>query len=49
MLDRGVASLRREVEQWYDQGITPEELAFRKTATAGEFTLTNRWTSGETF
>lgn len=46
MLDRGVASLRREVEQWHTQGITPEELAFRKTATAGEFTVSLETTTG---
>ena len=39
MLEKGIASTRREIEHWHEQGITAEELAFRKTANAGEYTV----------
>lgn len=35
LLDRGIASTRRELDKWYRDGITAEELAARKTAAIG--------------
>jgi zinc protease len=46
MLDQGLASMQREIEHWWRDGITAEELAFRKTATAGEFMVGLETTSG---
>jgi zinc protease len=46
MLERGEASMRREVEQWWKEGITADELTFRKTAMAGEFTVGLETTTG---
>jgi zinc protease len=46
MLERGIASVRREVEQWCRDGITKDELEFRKTAMAGEYTVGLETTTG---
>lgn len=46
MLDQGIASMQREIGHWWRDGITAEELAFRKTATAGEFMVSLETTSG---
>ena len=46
MLERGIASVRREVEEWSKNGITKEELEFRKTAMAGEYMVGLETTAG---
>jgi zinc protease len=46
MLERGIASVRREVDQWWRDGITAQELEFRKTAMAGEYTVGLETTTG---
>jgi len=39
MLDKGIASTRQQIEAWWKDGISADELAFRQTAIAGEFTV----------
>ena len=46
MLDRGITATRREVEEWVKEGLTEQELAFRKTSIAGEFTVSLETTTG---
>ena len=36
LLDKGLASTNRELTKWYKEGITAEELEYRKSALAGE-------------
>lgn len=36
LLDKGLASTNRELTKWYKEGITAEELEYRKNALAGE-------------
>jgi len=39
LLDQGLASTRREMDLWWKDGITPEELDYRKSAVAGQFAV----------
>ena len=48
LLDRGLASTRRELASWWRDGITADELAYRKSAAAGQFTVKLETTSGLT-
>ena len=46
LLDRGLASTRREIESWWRDGVTAGELEYRKSAAAGQFTVTLETTRG---
>ena len=46
LLDRGLASTRREITGWWRDGITADELEYRKSAAAGQFTVTLETTHG---
>lgn len=37
LLDKGIASAKRQLTEWYSQGITAEELAQRKTQLVGNY------------
>jgi zinc protease len=39
LLERGLASTRREITSWWENGITADELEYRKSAAAGQFTV----------
>jgi zinc protease len=39
LLERGIASTRREITGWWGEGITADELEYRKSAEAGQFTI----------
>ncbi|MEO6741277.1 MAG: pitrilysin family protein, partial [Chthoniobacteraceae bacterium] len=39
LLDRGLESTRRELQSWWEKGVTADELAYRKSAAAGQFTI----------
>ena len=40
LLDRGIESTRRELQSWWEKGVTHDELEYRKTAAAGQFAIT---------
>src|SRR5690606_3344423 len=46
LLERGLASTRRELEAWHKTGVTAQELAERKTNLAGTFKLQLATTEG---
>jgi zinc protease len=46
LLDRGLASTRSEIGAWLRDGITADELEYRKSATAGQFTVRLETTGG---
>jgi zinc protease len=46
LLERGLASTRREVESWWKDGVTADELAYRKSAIAGGFAVSLETTDG---
>ena len=46
LLEQGMASTRREILKWWTEGVTAEELAYRKTAIAGQFTVGLETTEG---
>jgi zinc protease len=46
LLEQGLASTRRELEAWHNEGVTNEELARAKTRTAGQYTVGLATTSG---
>ncbi|MDB6072930.1 MAG: peptidase domain protein [Verrucomicrobiaceae bacterium] len=46
MLDKGMASTFREIRKWWSEGITAEELDYRKSAVAGQFTVGLETTEG---
>ncbi len=46
LLEKGIASTRRELEGWCKDGITADELAYRKSAMAGAFTISLETTEG---
>lgn len=46
LLEKGLASTRREITGWHKDGITAEELAYRKSAVAGQFTVSLEKTDG---
>ncbi len=39
LLERGIESTRREIQSWWEKGITAGELEYRKSAAAGQFTV----------
>ena len=39
LLERGLASTRREIQSWWEKGVTAEELEYRKSAAAGQFAI----------
>ena len=46
LLERGLASSRREITGWWRDGITADELEYRKSAAAGQFTVALETTHG---
>ena len=46
LLEKGLASTRREIQTWWKSGITADELAYRKTAIAGQFAVSLETTQG---
>ena len=46
LLDRGLTSTRREIQSWWEKGVTADELEYRKSAAAGRFTVTSETTHG---
>ena len=46
MLDKGLASTRRQLDKWYQQGVTEAEVAARKTNLIGSFQVNLSTTSG---
>ncbi|MEQ1853302.1 MAG: insulinase family protein, partial [Chthoniobacteraceae bacterium] len=46
LLDRGLASTRREIASWWRDGVTAGELEYRKSAAAGQFTVALETTQG---
>lgn len=46
LLEKGLASTRREISDWWQKGITAEELDYRKTAIAGQFAVSLETTEG---
>ena len=39
LLERGLASTRREIQSWWEKGITADELEYRKSAAAGRLAV----------
>jgi zinc protease len=46
LLEKGLASTRREINDWYGKGITAAELAYRQSALAGQFAVALETTEG---
>jgi zinc protease len=46
LLDKGIASTQRELMSWWKNGISADELAYRKTSIAGKFLIGLETTSG---
>ena len=46
LLERGLTSTRREITGWWSEGITADELEYRKSAAAGQFTIALETTHG---
>jgi zinc protease len=46
LLERGLASTRRELESWWKEGVTAAELDYRKSAIAGGFAVSLETTDG---
>jgi zinc protease len=46
MLDRGVAAAKREVNHWWEKGVTADELEFRMSSMAGDFAVSLETTTG---
>jgi len=46
LLDKGIASTRRELERWWRDGITADELAARKTDLIGSYKVSLATTDG---
>ncbi len=46
LLDQGLASTRRELQGWWKDGITPDELGYRKSKIAGSFIVSLETTEG---
>jgi zinc protease len=46
MLEKGIASTKRQLTEWYTQGITDDELAKRKTGLAGTYKVALSTTAG---
>ncbi len=46
LLEKGLASTRRELESWWKEGITADELDYRKSSMIGSFTVSLETTEG---
>ena len=46
LLEKGIASSMREITAWHKAGITADELAYRKSAAAGQFAIEMETTEG---
>ena len=46
LLERGLASTRREIQSWWEKGITADELEYRKSAAAGRLAVSLETTRG---
>lgn len=46
LLERGLASTRREITSWWKDGVTPAELDYRKSAIAGGFAVSLETSEG---
>ena len=46
LLDKGIASTKRQLDLWYDKGATAAEIASRKTNLVGEFQVSLATTGG---
>ncbi len=46
LLDKGLASTHRQLQSWYEQGVTPEELERRKSNLIGSFKVNLATTGG---
>ncbi len=46
LLDKGVASTQRQLQLWYDQGVTPAEISARKSNLVGSFKVGLATTAG---
>jgi zinc protease len=46
LLEKGLASTRREIDKWWKDGITADELAYRKSSIAGKFLIGMETTNG---
>ena len=46
LLEKGIASTKRELTRWYDEGITPAELDYRKDNLVGSFKVSLATTDG---
>ena len=46
LLDKGIASTKREISGWHKTGLTADELAYRKSAAAGQFAVEMETTEG---
>jgi zinc protease len=46
LLEKGLASTRRQLELWYEQGVTADEIASRKTNLVGSFQVALSTTDG---
>jgi zinc protease len=46
LLDKGLASTRREISDWYEKGVTAAELSYRQSALIGQFTVSLERTEG---
>ncbi len=46
MLEQGMASTFREIRKWWSEGISADELDYRKSAVAGQFTVGLETTEG---
>jgi zinc protease len=46
LLEKGIAATKRELTKWYTDGITPEELAYRKDNLVGRFKVSLATTDG---
>jgi zinc protease len=46
LLEKGIASTRREIDSWWRDGITADELAYRKSSIAGKFLVSLETTGG---
>ena len=46
LLEQGMKSTMREIHKWWSEGVTADELEYRKTALAGQFTVGLETTEG---
>ena len=46
LLERGLASTRREIQAWWEKGVTADELEYHKSGTVGQFNVALETTQG---